>query len=235
MIIHERTRAVAAEIVATNRRAKRNLKIALAKIGERMQLLGVLTAGTSEGGQSAPSNRQIKKLKRKVKALQKKDYKGGSKPGRRDEALDDFIPKAVLDAIRQAGGDNGRKYVSYLLSGWKRATTDHHSAKSTRSVTEEGQDDEPTGDDEEEEEEAPAAASASSSFGQGSSNRHAENPNKKSRKLGSLHVVSYKILKTVATPVHTPTDYTTICCAEVDSWADTVCCRKTFQMIEQSP
>jgi hypothetical protein len=84
-------------------------------------------------------------------------------------------------------------------------------------------------------EEAPAAASASSSFGHGSSNRHAENPNKKSLKLGSLHVISYKILKTVATPVHTPTNYTAICHAKVDSWADTVCCVKTFWMIEQSP
>jgi hypothetical protein len=101
------------------------------------------------GGPSAPSNRQIKKLKRKVKALQKKDNKGGSKPGKRDEALDDFIPKTVLDAIRQAGGDNGGKYVSYLLRGRKRATTDNHSAKSTISITEEGQDYELMGDGEE--------------------------------------------------------------------------------------
>jgi hypothetical protein len=100
---------------------------------------------------------------------------------------------------------------------------------------EEGQDSEPTGDGEEEEEEALAAASASSSFGCGSSNHHAENLNKKSRKLGFLHVISYKILKAVATPVCTPTNYTAICHAKVDSWADTVCCGKTFQMIEQSP
>jgi hypothetical protein len=111
IIIHEWTQAV-----ATNPRAKRNLNIALAKIGEWMQLLGILAAGTSKGGQSDPSNRQIKKLKRKVKALQKKDDKGGSKPGKQDEALDDFLPKAVLDAIRQAGGDNGGKYVRIIFS-----------------------------------------------------------------------------------------------------------------------
>jgi hypothetical protein len=200
-----------------------------------MQLLGILTAGTSEGGQSAPSNHQIKKRKRKVKALQKKDYKGGPKPGKWDRASDDFIPKAVLDAVCQAGGDNGGKYVTFLLSGPKRATTDNPSAKSTRSVTEESQDDNPMGDGEEEEEEAPAAASASSSFSCGSYNCHAENPNKKSWKLSSLHVISFKILKTVATPVCAPTDYTTIFRAKVDSLADTVCCRKTFWMIEQSP
>jgi hypothetical protein len=44
MIIHERTRAVAAKIIVTDRRAKRKLKIALAKIGEQMQSLGILTA-----------------------------------------------------------------------------------------------------------------------------------------------------------------------------------------------
>jgi hypothetical protein len=66
----------------------------LAKIGEWMQLLGILTASTSNGGQSAPSNHQIKKLKRKkVKALQKKHYKGGSKLGKPDEASDDLFPK----------------------------------------------------------------------------------------------------------------------------------------------
>jgi hypothetical protein len=91
------------------------------------------------------------------------------------------------------------------------------------------------GDGAEEEDKALAAAPASSSFSHGSSNHHAENPKKKSRKLSSLHVVSYKILKTVATLVRTPTNYTAICYAEVDSWADTLCCGKTIQMIEQSP
>jgi hypothetical protein len=44
MIIHERTQAVASKIIVTDQRAKLNLKIALAKIGKRMQLLGILTA-----------------------------------------------------------------------------------------------------------------------------------------------------------------------------------------------
>jgi hypothetical protein len=234
MIIHEWTGAVAAEIIATDRRAKRNLKIALAKIRKRIQLLGVLPASTSEGGPSAPSDSQIKKLKRKVKGLQKKDYKGASKPGRQDEASDDFIPKAVLDAIRQMVEIIAEiTSASFLVVGngqpWtiilKKVT--EASWRKIKMMNRRG-------------------------MVKKRRKRHrlphllqvllvmvhliaTLRIRTKSHKIGSLHVVSYKILKTVATLVRTPTNNTTICRAEVDSRADTVCCGKTFRMIKQSP
>ena len=43
MILHEKTKGIAAEIVATDKKAKKSLRHALAKIGERMALLGTLT------------------------------------------------------------------------------------------------------------------------------------------------------------------------------------------------
>jgi hypothetical protein len=101
MIAHEKTQAVVAKIIATDKKAKKSLKIALVKIGERMQLLGALMTGASNGGQ-APPTQQIKKLQRKVKFLQKKEGgKGGSKPAGGDETSDNFIPKAVLDAVQK--------------------------------------------------------------------------------------------------------------------------------------
>jgi alpha-L-arabinofuranosidase len=67
MIAHdEKTKTIATEIIATNKEAKRNLKIALAHIGERMQLLGFMTGSSAGDRGQAPSNRQIKKLQRKV-------------------------------------------------------------------------------------------------------------------------------------------------------------------------
>ena len=81
---------------------------------------------------------------------------------------------------------------------------------------------------------SPEDESASAAFGRNATNRHLDNPNKKPRKQGALHVVSYKISKTVATPVATPTDYGIQCRAEIDSRADTICCGKTFRMTEQT-
>jgi hypothetical protein len=60
MIAHEKTRAVAAKIIATDKKAKKSLKHALAKIGERMQLLGAMTASASERGTGSfqPTNQE---------------------------------------------------------------------------------------------------------------------------------------------------------------------------------
>jgi hypothetical protein len=80
---------------------------------------------------------------------------------------------------------------------------------------------------------SPEDKSASAAFRRNATNQHLDNPNKKSRKQGALHVVSYKILKTVATPVATPMDYGIQCRAEIDSRADTICCGKTFWMTEE--
>jgi hypothetical protein len=99
MISHERTRTIAAEIVATDKKAKQSLKTAMARIGERMQLLGAMTASNGDSRPPA-SNRQIKKLQRKIKAFQARGSGGGNKPGK--DADGDFIPKAVLDALKKA-------------------------------------------------------------------------------------------------------------------------------------
>jgi hypothetical protein len=115
LIAHEKTHTIADEIIATNKKAKRSLKTALARIGERMQLLGAMTSTSGKGGPT-PSNRQIKKLKRKVKAFQKKEATGGNKGGFKGNDLDNDIPAKVLDAMRKAGGDKGGRYVNYLLN-----------------------------------------------------------------------------------------------------------------------
>jgi hypothetical protein len=52
--------------------------------------------------------------------------------------------------------------------------------------------------------------------------------------MKALHVVSYKISKMVVTAVQHPTDYGIQCQAEIDSSTDTICCGKTFCMIEQT-
>jgi hypothetical protein len=102
LIAHEKTCIIVTEIIATNKKAKRSLKTALAHIGERMHLLGAMTLTSSKGGPT-PSHRQIKKLKRKVKAFQKKEGMGGNKGGFKGKDLDDYIPTEVLDAVHKAG------------------------------------------------------------------------------------------------------------------------------------
>jgi hypothetical protein len=78
---------------------------------------------TSGEGGPTPSNQQIKKLKRKVKAFQKKEATGGNKGGFKGNDSDNYIPAKVLDALRKAGGDKGGKYVNYLLNGCKKSTS----------------------------------------------------------------------------------------------------------------
>jgi hypothetical protein len=70
MILHEKTKGIAAEIVATDKKAKKSLRHALAKIGECMALLGTLTQKGDDDQKSTP-NRQIKKLKSKIKTLKR--------------------------------------------------------------------------------------------------------------------------------------------------------------------
>jgi hypothetical protein len=172
-----------------------------------MQLLGFMTGGLARDGGQAPSNRQIKKLQRKVKSLQKKETGGGSKVGFKPRDKDnEYIPKKeVLDAVRKAGGDKSGKYVNYLLSGQKKSTPDQRFTKGVKRRSAEEEDTQ-VEEDAAGDEEAPDA-SALASFGRGASNRHAQNRNKKLRKIDAVHVISYKISKAVATPVQHPTDY----------------------------
>ncbi|MCK7580948.1 MAG: hypothetical protein MZV65_38610 [Chromatiales bacterium] len=83
LIAHEKTRTIAAEIIATNKKAKRSLKTALARIGERMQLLGAMTSTSGEGGQLLLTDKlrnsrgRLKLFKRrKQRAVTRADSKG---------------------------------------------------------------------------------------------------------------------------------------------------------------
>jgi hypothetical protein len=201
LIAHEKTHTIAAKIIATNKKAKRSLKTALACIGERMQLLGAMTSTSGEGGPT-PSNQQIKKLKRKVKAFQKKEATGGNKGRFKGKDSDNYIPTKVLDMVRKASGDKGRKYVNYLLNGRKKANSnDKRFAKGVKRDTADGQDEEchVTFADDDAANDSPDNESASAAFGRNATNWHLDSPNKKPRKQGALHVVSYKISKTIAT------------------------------------
>jgi hypothetical protein len=48
---------------------------------------------------------------------------GGNKGQFKGKDLDDYIPTKVLDAVRKAIRDKGRKYVNYLLNGRKKSTS----------------------------------------------------------------------------------------------------------------
>jgi len=73
MIIHQKTKDVAKDIICSNEEAKENLMVALAKIEDKMMLLGV-TGSTAEGGgtETHTNNQQIKKMQCQAKALKKK-------------------------------------------------------------------------------------------------------------------------------------------------------------------
>jgi hypothetical protein len=139
----------------------------------------------------------------------------------------DLNQLAATEHQTTAGGDKGGKYVSFMLNGRKRGSSGGDT-RVVKSVTfaEEVQDDEAADDAEEEDNAGADTSSASSAFGRGATNRHAENLNKKKRTMKTVHVMSYKITKTVATPILTPSDYNVTCPAEIDSRADTICCRK---------
>jgi hypothetical protein len=117
-----------------------------------------------------------------------------------------------------------------LLNGRKKSNS--NEKRVTKGVKRDVEDDDEEQVEDDNDEEAPDE-SASASFGRGARNRHNQNPNnKKARTIGALQVVAYKISKTVATPVIHPTDFGIQCRAEIDSRADTICCGKTFRLIE---
>jgi hypothetical protein len=116
MIQHDRTRQIAAEITTDGRLRKKSLREILAKIGERVSIYMQVIGAHSQDDSGGPKvQRQLKKARRRIKALQKKTGSGASGEGGKEKG--NYIPKDVLDAVRPAGGADGNKYVKYLLQG----------------------------------------------------------------------------------------------------------------------
>ncbi len=69
-------------------------------------------------------------------------------------------------------------------------------------------------------------------MGQGSANRHQQNPNLKHRKINVIWTVSHLVKKTNA--IRHTSDSTKLCCEEVDSHADTCCAGTTFYLVEET-
>jgi hypothetical protein len=249
MIAHDKTKSIAADVIFNSKKAKTNLTVALAKIGEKMTLLGVATGqgSTGDGGQdTTPSNRQIRKLKRQIKALQKKGgnsdsghKSSGSGGGSQNHQTGGFIPKSVLDALKKTGGKNGPKYCAWLMKG--RAASESGGNSESRSVKaakhsshdDEDQDEEDGADGDTDEDPEDTSKSASSAMGWKSKNRHSQNPNKKQRVLKAIKTVGHKVCKSASTIQHS-SDYNKMARVEVDSRADTCCAGATFCMVEST-
>jgi len=195
MITHAKTKDVAADLICASDEARENLTHILAKIAERMSLLGATTGSTEGGLDNNASNRQIRKMKRKVKALQKKQERKGAQQGKVNKSTQDpadYLSKETIEAIHKAASKQGNKVISWAFKGRAAEQNEKRSVKEVRF-------DEGSVDPEDVEDEVPddstPSQSASASMGQGSLNRHQQNPNSKRRKINAIRTVSHSVKK----------------------------------------
>jgi hypothetical protein len=235
MIVHEKTKGVAVNII-TERKAKADLKYALAKIGRQMSYLGAVTA-SGEGGQNGPVNpaRQIKRLKAKVKKLQKKNKGSDRTDGNHDDKPSgNYIPSDVIEAIKAKGGKKGKLYVHWLMTGRSANAESGSDRKRTVGAATRTQDDDDENDDDDDQDvDQDPPASASASFGRGAQNRHVNPPQKKKRKEGAMKIKCVRTIAASNTKIENPTDYSLRCRAEIDTRADTVCAGASFRLIDE--
>ncbi len=118
MILHAKTKDVTADFICSSKEAREDLTNILVKIAEKMALLGV-TTGLSDGGTEAmASARQIRKLKRKAKALKKKQECSGSqmqpdKPNKPAQDPSNYLSKETIEAIKRAAGIQGNIILAH--------------------------------------------------------------------------------------------------------------------------
>jgi hypothetical protein len=115
MIVHEKTKGHAINVMMSNKKAKHDLQHAsLALIGDRMK-------SACEGGPGGNANnpmRVIKSLKRNIKWLEKKKTVGGSGGKQGDgKPTGKYIPPDVIAAIIEKGGKKSGQYLAWLYQG----------------------------------------------------------------------------------------------------------------------
>jgi hypothetical protein len=244
MIVHEKTRAHAVEVMMSDKKAKHDLQHALALIGDRMKYSGTLKSA-GEGGPGSDANnpmRVIKSLKRKVKRLEKKKAAGGGDGKHGDgKPTGKYIPPDVIAAIKEKGGKKSGQYLAWLYQGRNQSDADE-SAKvqaGKRTVGKVEVDVDLEDDDQEEDDKT---QSASAAFGRESKNRHIEKPNpsnKQNKKTRFQKAVAIKSVHTLAATttsmvVDHPSDHSLRCRAEIDSRADKMCAGAAFKLINES-
>jgi len=122
MILHQKMKDVATNIICSNKVAKENLTFVLAKIAEKMSLLGI-TGGTMEGGGQEVhlSNCQIKKMQHQAKALKKKQagrpQGGAAKSNNAQNNPNDYLSKETIKAIKKAAAKWGSKIIGWAFKG----------------------------------------------------------------------------------------------------------------------
>jgi hypothetical protein len=229
MIVHERTKGIAIDVVTDDKKAKGDLEYALAKIGEKMTLKGTLTS-TGEGGPGGTTNpqRQIKKLQQQVAKLKKKT--GGGQGGRgnggggggKQQGSNKYIPLDVIAAIKDKGCKKSGLYLSWLYNGRNKSEDQ-----------DEADDDDGQAFIGDEEEDIPT--SASSAFGHKSQNRHVDpKSSKKQRTQGKVAIVkSTRLTVRAQATIQQLSDHSQHFCAEMDSRADRVCAGSAFRLVDE--
>jgi hypothetical protein len=241
MIVHERTKGIAVDVITDDKKAKGDLEYALAKIGEKMTLKGTLTSN-GEGGPGGMTNpqRQIKKLQQQVAKLKKKT--GGGQGGRGNggggggnQQGNKYIPPDVIAAIKDKGGKKSGLYLSWLYNGRNKSEDQDEAVTASgkrmvAKVTADGDDgQESTGDKED------VPKSASAAFGRKSQNRHVDpKSSKKQRTQGKVAIVkSTRLTVRAQATIQQSSDHSQRFRAEMDSRADTVCAGAAFRLVDE--
>jgi len=231
MIHHPKTKDIAGNIIFTTPYDKKELIKVMADIADKMSVVGVNPGSGRGGAESTTSDtRQIRKLKRKEKALKKKLKQknlGTPHAGKSDQVPMDYLPKETIEAIRKAAGKHGNKVVAWPFKGW---AADQAKKCSIRGAKTGNGSDSSVEAEEEDEPDNSGRNGASVSMGQGSNNHHPKNPNGKKRKIDAIRMVSHSIKKVTAT--RHSLDFTKLCQVEVDSRADTCCAGATFSLVK---
>jgi hypothetical protein len=109
MIIHEKTKAHAIEVMMSDKKVKQDLQHALTLISDRMKYSDMLTFA-GEGGPGGDANSPI----RVIKSLKRKAVGGGG--GRLGDRMPTgkYIPPEVIAAIKEKGGKKSGQYLAWM-------------------------------------------------------------------------------------------------------------------------
>ncbi len=149
MILHQKMKDVVTNIICSNKVAKENLTFALAKIAEKMSLLGITSRTMEGGGQEVHlSNCQIKKMQHQAKALKKKQagrpQGGAAKSNNAQNNPNDYLSKETIKAIKKVAGKWGSKIIGWAFKGRAAVQADQQLVKGVHFANDakEGNDDE---------------------------------------------------------------------------------------------
>jgi len=238
-VVYPPYKHILADVLFACPEAKKNLSQAMGLVTTKATYYGTVLgdvsksmAGTAVGASATSDTQSIHKLKQQVKILKKKAPSASKQEGGKAGGEDDknYIPPAVMDAVRKEGGKNAGRMISWMLKGRTQAhEADKCYVKGVKG-SEDDKDDDDIGSEEGDDAEEVEAKSASSSMGRKSQNQHPDNPNpKRPRKINTICTVSMQVKK--AQTIEHPANYKKLCWVEVDSRANTCCAGATFKLI----